>query len=96
MREEENKRSAVLDALYKKAVGFTAEEVTEEYQETEGDVKLVKKKITKKVVPPDITALKMIMENDTDNVKSMTDEELENEKQRLLQILKEGEKNAEK
>ncbi|MBR2614633.1 MAG: hypothetical protein IKC71_03440 [Clostridia bacterium] len=78
------------DALYKKAVGFETEEVTEEYQEKEGDIALIKRKVTKKTVPPDITALKMIMEEEK-GVRSMTDEELEKEKQRLLLLLKKGE-----
>ena len=44
-------------ALMKKALGYTAEETVEEYSMKEdGEVLLSKKKVTKKNVPPDITA----------------------------------------
>ena len=46
-----------------------------------------KKKITKKNVPPDITALKMLAEQTETPLEYMTDEELEEEKKRLLNIL---------
>ena len=80
------------NALYKKAVGFSTEEITEEYQEKDGDIALIKRKVTKKIVPPDLTALKMLMDSDK-GVKSMTDEELEEEKKRLLLLLKKGEED---
>ncbi len=76
-------------ALIKKALGYDYKEVVEEYtSDQEGEVKLVKKKITKKNVPPDITALKILIENQTP-ISSMTDEELEEEKNRLIKALNE-------
>jgi hypothetical protein len=78
------------DALIKKALGYDATEVVEEYVSgDEGDIKLTKKKVTKKNVPPDITAIKIIMEDKSDNqVAGLSDEQLESEKQRLIKLLK--------
>ena len=55
-------KSEVLDALTKKALGYTSEEVTEEYQEGDGEITLTKRKVIKKEVPPDMTALKILLE----------------------------------
>lgn len=80
-------------ALMKKALGYTAEETVEEYSMKEdGEVLLSKKKVTKKNVPPDITALKILLESKEPELNEMTDEELEQEKIRLLKILREIEK----
>lgn len=80
-------------ALIKKALGYESVEVIEEYGDTEGEVKLLKKKVTKKDVPPDVTALKLLIESDKEStVESMTDEELEQEKERLYTLLDEERK----
>ena len=78
----------LVDSLYKKAVGYTATEKTLEYS-PDGDV--VKKKVTSKHYPPDITALKAYLEllSDKEDIERMTDEELEAEKERLLKELEE-------
>ncbi len=93
--KEKGRKKAKLDkidfknALIKKALGYDATEVVEEYVSSEeGEVKLTKKKITKKNVPPDITAIKILLENDDKAVCTLTDEELEKEKIRLLELLK--------
>ena len=76
-------------ALIKKALGYDATEIVEEYVSgDEGEVKLTKKKVTKKNVPPDITAIKMLMEETDMAIEQMSDEELEKEKERLLKLLK--------
>ena len=76
--------------LIKKALGYDATEVVEEYVGNEdGNVKLSKKKVTTKNVPPDITALKLLLDENQQQVSQMSDEELENEKVRLLKLLKE-------
>lgn len=76
-------------ALIKKALGYDSTEVVEEYVTgEEGEIKLTKKKVTKKNVPPDITAIKMLMELEDVPIEEMTDEELEREKTRLLKLLK--------
>ena len=51
---------------------------------------LVKKKVTRKSVPPDIQAAKMLLEKQTPP-REMSDEQIAQEKQRLLQLLKEEE-----
>ena len=85
------------EALIKKAVGFDTKEIVEEYAlDGEGEIKLSKKKVTIKCVPPDVSALKMVMDLATP-LSSYTDEELEAEKERLILMLKETEKkNKEK
>ena len=85
----------LVDSLYKKAVGYTATEKTMEYS-PEGDV--VKKKVTSKHYPPDITALKAYLEliSNEEDYESMTDEELAREKQRLLKELEEMQNGVDK
>lgn len=75
----------VLDAVLKRARGYEAKEVVEEYAVVDGALELVKKKITTKDVPPDMTAAKLIF--DSGNVSDLTDEQLEKEKQRLIKEL---------
>ena len=95
--KEKNKKKAFSEkdlkqALIKKALGYDATEVVEEYvQSEEGDVKLTKRKVTKKSVPPDMTALKILIEGECEKaVSEMTDEELLQEKQRLLSLLQQS------
>ena len=81
------------DALIKKALGYDCTEVVEEYVSgEEGEIRLAKKKVTKKNVPPDITAIKLLIDQTDQPIETLTDEELEQEKQRLLKLLKEYEK----
>ena len=84
----------VKQALIKKALGYDAKEVVEEYvQNSEGEVQLTKRKVTTKSVPPDVQALKLLLEDDAQKpIIEMSDEELEREKQRLLKLLNQGEK----
>ncbi len=76
-------------ALIKKALGYDATEVVEEYVGDGDDIKLSKKKVTTKNVPPDISALKFLLEESQKKVSEMTDQELFEEKVRLLCLLKE-------
>ncbi len=80
----------IKDAILKVALGFTVEEVTEEYDAREGELKLVKRKETKKDVPPDLKAVKLLLEDGID-YSALTDEQLEAEKQRLIRQLREEE-----
>ena len=77
-------------ALIKKALGYDATEVVEEYIADEEGVKLSKKKVTKKNVPPDITAIKLLLEGDELDLSKMSDDELIKEKERLLKLLAES------
>jgi hypothetical protein len=75
-----------LATLKKKAEGFTADEVVEEYSaDADGNLALTKRKVTSKYYPPDTAALKSVLEYD--EYSELTDDELECEKRRLLQLL---------
>ena len=75
------------EAIRKVALGFSLAEVTEEYAAADGELKLVKRKETKKDVPPDLKAVKLLLEER--DFSTLSDEELEEERQRLLRGLKE-------
>ncbi len=75
----------IMEAVVKRAVGYEARETVEEYAIVDGTLELVKKRITTKDVPPDIAAAKLIF--DDGDYSSMTDEQLEAEKKRLLSEL---------
>ncbi len=89
----------IKDALLKKALGFACDEIVEEYSTDEkGNSVLTKRKITKKFNPPDVSALKFLLEQNEfsdDEISKMTDQQLIQEKERLLQLLKEKEKQNE-
>ena len=82
-----------LTVISKKAKGYTASEVVEEYVMDEEGLKLTKKKVTKKHIPPDITAAKLLLELEPD-IESLTDEELESQiiklKSEIREELKRG------
>lgn len=91
MNEEEIK-----NALLKKALGYESDEIVEEYTTDEnGNSILSKRKITKKFNSPDINALRFLLEQSdlsNDEISKMSDKQLLQEKQRLLQLLKQKEK----
>ena len=71
MKEKTNKKKPsskekIKEALLKKALGYDCTETVEEYVSEEGEIRLTKKKITKKNVPPDMSALKILLEESTD------------------------------
>lgn len=75
-------------ALYKKALGYTAEE---EVQEFSGDNELIKRKITTKCIPPDTAAAKAYMEINP-NIKkyqSMNINQLKKEARAIYKQIKE-------
>lgn len=85
---DKEKQTLLEDALLKKAIGYDTSEIIEEFSENDGQVVLVKKKVTKKSVPPDMTALKMLLEGENRaDVTTMTEEELKAERKRLLKEL---------
>ncbi len=89
--EDEDK---IKNALLKKALGYDADEVVEEYAcDQEGEMRLTKKKVTKKHYSPDISAVKVLLERYyktyEERVQAMSDEQLLEEEQRLLNLLKE-------
>ncbi len=91
MEENEIYNKRLNKALIKRALGYTNKEVTEEFSSDNGEMKLTKKKVTKKNVPPDITAVKVLLDMYSDNdldLANMTDEELLLERDKLLEKLK--------
>ncbi len=78
------------EALLKVALGYQVAEVTEEYAEVDGKLKLTKRKRTKKDVPPDLKAMQILLADNGGTVEELSDEALEKEKVRLLAILQKG------
>lgn len=63
-------------------------EVTEEYAEVDGEFKLLKRKKTKKDIPPDLKAVQLLFESREErDISLFSDEELEEEKQKILKLL---------
>ena len=79
-------------ALYDKAIGYKAEEVIEEYGVVDDNLVLLKKKRSIKAYPPDMSAISMILDKDSGEYESMSDEELEKERVRLIKLLEEKKK----
>ena len=90
------KEEKIGQALLKVALGYQLAEVTEEYAEVDGELKLTKRKKTKKDVPPDLKAVQLLLASDGADYAQWSDEELEAERQRLLSVLQEGAENASK
>ena len=87
---------ATFKALKTCITGFITKETTTEYamDDETGELKVVKQKINEKSIPPNTDIIKLIYQHFTEtkvDYESLTDEELENEKQRLILELKEKE-----
>lgn len=97
-KEEIIELSKIQKALLKKALGYNADEIVEEYiVDDEGNEKLSKKKITKKFISPDIPAAKVLLENYSDNnsvYENMSEEELKKEKIKLIKLLQSGDEDG--
>ena len=78
----------VRDAVLKVALGFIVEEVTEEYDARDGELKLVRRRETHKDIPPDLKAARLLLEG-TD-YSALSDEQLEAERARLAAALEEN------
>ena len=78
----------VRDAVLKVALGFTVEEVTEEYDARDGELKLVRRRETHKDIPPDLKAVRLLLEG-TD-YSALSDEQLEAERAHLAAALEEN------
>ena len=86
--EEKKREEKIGEALLKVALGYQVAEVTEEYAEVDGKLKLTKRKKTKKDIPPDLKAVQLLLANDEEcGVGDLSDEDLEAEKARLLTLL---------
>ena len=86
--EEKKKEEKIGEALLKVALGYQVAEVTEEYAEVDGKLKLTKRKKTKKDVPPDLKAVQLLLAGEGEGgIGELSDEELESEKARLMALL---------
>ena len=93
---QEKKEEKLENALLKVALGYQIAEVTEEYAEVDGQLKLTKRKKTKKDVPPDLKAVQLLLTAEGGSYEQWTDEELQAEKERLLAALQPEEKGRKK
>ncbi len=98
MEHDEEQMSKIQEALLKKALGYNCDEIIEEYViDEEGNEKLSKRKVTKKYISPDIPAAKVFLENyaeQNSKYENMTDEQLEEERLRLLKLLNNGDEDG--
>lgn len=85
--DEKNRQKKIGDALMKVALGCRVEEVTEEFAEVDGELRLTRRRETRKDIPPDLKAVQMLLTGDSEDCSRMTDEELEAEKERLMGLL---------
>lgn len=89
--KQNNYEKKALKALIKKAIGYDAEEITEEFSYENNNQLLSKKKVVSKHFPPDVSAIKILLTyygNKTfGELESMTDEELIKERDTLLLLL---------
>lgn len=98
-KNETIKETDVMTALTKKALGYEVQEIIEEYSVDENNnERLMKKKVTTKSVPPDITAVKVILElenlNNNQSFKDLTDEELDEKINQIIKQIKENENDS--
>jgi len=86
----ENNEDRLKAALLSRALGFYGEDVNEEYNvEEDGGERMVRKKITKKYYPPDLSALNILLGKEPE-ISGMSDGELEAERERLINELRES------
>ena len=89
------KESDLKSAIIKRALGYDTTEIIEEYTEGEqGQIRLVKRKVTTKNVPPDTSAIKMLLEQTEPSICSLSDEQLQSEKDRLIKLLLQSNQNS--
>ena len=62
------------NALLKKAIGFDSTETVEEFAENDGEVRLTKRKVTTKAVPPDVSAVKLLLDMQEEELMKILEE----------------------
>lgn len=63
-------------------------EMTEEYAEVDGELRLLKRKKTEKDIPPDLKAVQLLLESREErDISLLSDEELEKEKQKIFKTI---------
>lgn len=87
MKTKNENNEDIRKALGELAKGMVVEEVMEEYVVSDsGAVELQKKRVTKKKLPPDLDAFRILYGDSA--YKELSDAELAKEKRRLLKLLK--------
>ncbi len=95
-----SEQDKIKKALLKKALGYRASDVVEEYSYNDGKAVLSKKKVTKKHYGADISAVKVLLERYyktyEQEVGGMSDDALASERLALLQAIKKGDDGGDK
>lgn len=88
---DEKSQKKIKKALLDKALGYTTQEIIEEYGMSGEEFVLQKRKTSTKTYPPDLSALQLLLEEkEVENkYQNFSNDELEKEKQRLIKLLKE-------
>lgn len=88
---DEKSQKKIKKALLDKALGYTTQEIIEEYGMSGEEFVLQKRKTSTKTYPPDLSALQLLLEEkEVENkYQNFSNEELEKEKLRLIKLLKE-------
>ena len=89
---DKKSQKKIKQALLDKALGYTTQEIIEEYGISGEEFVLQKRKTSTKTYPPDLSALQMLLEDNqdiNDKYANFSKEELEKEKTRLIKLLKE-------
>jgi len=90
--EKNSSDKKIEKALLDKALGYTTQEIVEEYGYTGDEFVLQKRKTITKTYPPDLSALQMLLDEKHENenkYQKLSSEDLEKEKIRLINLLKE-------
>ena len=90
---------SMMRAIKSCVVGLKTKEVVTEYviDEETNKLKISKQKVSEKTIPPNVDVIKLLYQlksNQDSGYESLTDEELEQEKQRLLTMLQEVENGS--
>ncbi|MGN0960716.1 MAG: hypothetical protein ACI4PF_00785 [Christensenellales bacterium] len=92
MKEKKEKKE-IEKALLSKALGCTTQEIIEEYGLSGEEFILQKRKTSTKSYPPDLSALQLLLDSKEISINtkyaSLSNEELEKEKIRLIKLLEE-------
>ena len=88
------------DALFNRAIGFSKDDITEEYSMVDDKLTLIKKKLNSKYYPPELKAIEMVMEkyglDKDDTYEKYNLVELEEEKNKLIKLLKDAQEKGKK
>jgi hypothetical protein len=87
MSKSTNKK--LKEALLNKALGYTTQEITEEYGISGDDFVLQKRKMSTKSYPPDLSALQILLDEEVEfnEFEKKSDDELKKEKERIVNLI---------